>query len=107
VRAVTGKAEEAKVDCDRALDLDPAHVEAQGWRTLVHLQLGRVEEAERDISAIVGDYPNDPALRYLWAMVLEAKGQKSEADGQFQVARELDADEFVKLDRLYGRFRPR
>ncbi|HYD05208.1 MAG TPA: tetratricopeptide repeat protein [Reyranella sp.] len=107
VRAVTGKPREAKVDCDKALDLDPAHVEAQGWRTLVNLQLGRIDDAERDITGIVGDYPNDPALRYLWAMVLEAKGHKSEAEGQFQVARELDADEFTKLDKLYGRFRKR
>jgi hypothetical protein len=40
-------------------------------------------------------------------MVLEAKGQKAEAEGQFQQARELDAAEFAKLDKLYGRFRRR
>ena len=107
VAAVTGKPQAAKVDCDKALDLDPQHLEARGWRTLVHLQLGKIDDAEWDIVSIVGDYPNDPALRYLWAMVLEAKGEKTEAEGQFQVARELDAPEFAKLDKLYGRFRRR
>jgi tetratricopeptide (TPR) repeat protein len=107
VRAVTGKAQEAKPDCDKAVDLDPQHVEARAWRTLVHLQLGKVADAELDIAGIVGDIPNDPALRYLWAMVLEAKGEKTEAEGQFQVARELDAEEFARLDKLYGRFRMR
>jgi tetratricopeptide (TPR) repeat protein len=107
VRVMTGKPQEAKVDCDKAIDLDPQHVEAQAWRTLVHLQLGRIDSAETDIVGIVGDYPNDPSLRYLWAMVLEAKGHKTEAEGQFQVARELDAAEFAKLDKLYGRFRRR
>jgi tetratricopeptide (TPR) repeat protein len=107
VRAVAGEADKAKVDCDKAIDLDPQHVEAQAWRTLVHVQLGRIDEGERDIAGIVGDYPSDPSLRYLWAMVLEAKGQKTEAEGQFQLARELDAQEFAKLDKLYGRFRRR
>jgi tetratricopeptide (TPR) repeat protein len=107
VHAITGKTEEAKADCDKALDLDPQHVEAQAWRTLVNLQLGKVDDAERDIAGIVGDDPNDPSLRYLWAMVLEAKGQKEEAEGQFQAARELDAEEFARLDKLYGRFRRR
>lgn len=107
VRAVVGKAQDAKVDCDKALDLDPAHVEARAWRTLVRLQLGKIDDAELDITAIVGDQPNDPALRYLWAMVLEAKGEKAEAEGQFQVARELDAEAFAKMDKLYGRFRRR
>lgn len=107
VHAVTGKPQEAKADCDKALDLDPGNVEGQAWRTLINLQLGRIDDAERDISGVVGDYPSDPSLRYLWGMVLEAKGQKSEAEGQFQVARELDAEEFAKLDKLYGRFRRR
>lgn len=107
VYAITGKPEQAKTDCDKALEFDPQHVEAQAWRTLVHLQLGKIDDAERDIAGIVGDYPNDPSLRYLQAMVLEAKGQKADAEGQFQAARELDAEEFARLDKLYGRFRRR
>jgi tetratricopeptide (TPR) repeat protein len=107
VYALTGKPGEAKADCDKALDLDPQHVEAQAWRTLVNLQLGQADDAERDIVGIVGDSPSDPSLRYLWAMVLEAKGQQADAEGQFQVARELDAEEFARLDKLYGRFRRR
>jgi tetratricopeptide (TPR) repeat protein len=107
VFALTGKAQEAKADCDKALDLDPQHVEAQAWRTLVNLQLGKVDDAERDIVGIVGDSPSDPSLRYLWAMVLEAKGRPADAEGQFQAARELDAEEFARLEKLYGRFRRR
>ena len=106
-RAIAGKAQEAKPDCDKAIDIDPVHTEGRAWRTLVHLQLGKIEAAEWDIVSIVGDHPDDPSLRYLWAMVLEAKGEKAEAEGQFQVARDLDAEAFAKLDKLYGRFRRR
>jgi tetratricopeptide (TPR) repeat protein len=107
VRAIAGQPEEAKPDCDRAVDLDSQHVEARAWRTLVHLQLGKLADAEADITGIVGDNPDDPGLRYLWAMVLEAKGDKIGAEAQFQAARELDAEEFARLDKLYGRFRRR
>jgi tetratricopeptide (TPR) repeat protein len=107
VRAITGKAAEAKPDCDKAVDLDPGHVEARAWRTLVHLQLGKIAEAESDLIVIYGDNASDPSVRYLWAMVLEAKGEKAEAEGQFQWARELDREEFARLDKLYSRFRKR
>jgi tetratricopeptide (TPR) repeat protein len=107
VRAITAKAEEAKPDCDKAVDLDSQHVEARAWRTLVNLQLGKLADAEADIVGIVGDNPDDLGLRYLWAMVLEARGDKAEAESQFQAARELDGEEFARLDKLYGRFRRR
>jgi len=107
VYAMTGKAAEAKADCDKAIELDPMFVEAMAWRALALLQLGDIDAAEFDIVRAVPDQPKDPALRYVFAMVLEAKGDKKGAEEQFQVARELDAEEFARLDKLYGRFRKR
>jgi hypothetical protein len=63
--------------------------------------------ANRDIDAIIRDYPTNTSLHYLRAMVLEAKGQKIEAEAQSRVTRELDAEEFATLEKLYGRFRKR
>ena len=40
-------------------------------------------------------------------MVLEAKGEKIEAEAQFQATRELNAEDFARLDKVYGRFRRR
>jgi hypothetical protein len=40
-------------------------------------------------------------------MVLEAKGEKIEAEAQFQATRQLDAETFARLDKIYGRFRRR
>lgn len=107
VYAMTGKPKEAKADCDKALDLDPVYMEAMAWRALVNLQLGDIDAAEFDIIRAVPDQPKDPALRYVFALVLDAKGDKKGAEEQFQIARELDAEEFARLDKLYGRFRKR
>lgn len=104
-RALLGQAREAKADCDKALALDPMFMEAMAWRALVLLQLGDIDAAEFDIIRVVPDQPKDPSLRYVFGMVLEAKGAEKEAAEQFQVARELDPEEFARLDKLYGRFR--
>jgi len=105
VHAMTGKPQRAKVDCDKALDLDPANGPALAWRTLVHLQLGNLGAADQDISTVIREYPRDASLQYLRAMVLEAKGEKIEAEAQFRATRELDAEDFSRLDQIYGRFR--
>ena len=40
-------------------------------------------------------------------MPLEAKGQKIAAEAQLKATRGLDAEEFARLDKIYGRFRRR
>ena len=107
VHAMTGRLPEAKADCDKALELDPVYLEAMAWRALVSLQLADIDGAESDIVRAVGDEPKDPSLRYVYAMVLEAKGDKTGAEEQFHLARELDGEEFARLEKLYGRFRKR
>ena len=47
----------------------------------------------------------DTRVRPRAAMVTEARGQKTEAEAQFRATRKLDAEEFARLDRIYGRFR--
>ena len=107
VRVVTGRPEEAKVDCDKAIDLDRRNGPALAWRTLVHLQLGNLSAADQDIRTVIREDPTDPSLNYLRAMVLEAQGEKIEAEAQFQATRQLDAEAFARLDKIYGRFRRR
>jgi tetratricopeptide (TPR) repeat protein len=107
VRVMTGKPKEAKVDCDKAIDLDSWHGPAHAWRALAHLQLGNLSAADQDVTRIMHEYPNDPSVRYLQGIVLEAKGEKIEAERQFGAARELSAEDFARLDRIYGRFRKR
>jgi tetratricopeptide (TPR) repeat protein len=107
VNVMTGKPKEAKVDCDKAIDLEPQHGPAHAWRTLANLQLGNLGAADQDIAAIAHEYSSDPSVHYLQGIVLEAKGEKTEAEAQYRMARELNAEDFARLDRIYGRFRPR
>lgn len=107
VRVMMDNPKEAMVDCDKAIDLDWLHGPAHAWRALAHLQLGNLGAADQDVTAVAHEYPSDLSVRYLRAIVLEAKGEKTEATAQFQVARELNAEDFARLDRIYGRFRKR
>jgi tetratricopeptide (TPR) repeat protein len=105
LRTMTGRLQEAKVDCDKAIDLDYLNGPALAWRSLVYLQLGKLGAADQDIVTVIREYPSDPSLHYLRAMVLRAQGEKIEAEAQFQAARKLDAEDFARLDKIYGRFR--
>jgi tetratricopeptide (TPR) repeat protein len=107
VRVMTGQPKDAKADCDKALDLDPQYGPALAWRTLAHLQLGNLGAADQDVTVIAHEYPSDPSVRYLQGIVLEAKGEKTEAEAQYRAARELNVEDFARLDRIYGRFRRR
>jgi tetratricopeptide (TPR) repeat protein len=107
VRIMMGMPKAAKIDCDKAIDLDMLHGPALAWRTLAYLQLGNLSAADQDVIAVEHEYPTDPSVRYLHGMVLEAKGEKTEAEIQYRAARELNAEDFARLDRIYGRFRRR
>lgn len=57
VRFLSGQHEQALVDLDKALSLQPLHIAAQAGRALTLMNLGRIEEARAQMLIAVGNNP--------------------------------------------------
>ena len=69
----------AQASYDRALTLAPAHQEALLSRAGLFLDLGKVDEAAKDLRALQALRPKDPRATYLRAQVLDRQGDASGA----------------------------
>jgi len=82
--ARTGQPDRALAPLDRALNLQPGHVNALINRGLVHFTLGRLDAAERDYSELGKAAPNLPAGHFGLAEIALKRNQPAEACRHFE-----------------------
>ncbi|HYN03933.1 MAG TPA: tetratricopeptide repeat protein, partial [Vicinamibacteria bacterium] len=80
----TGKAEEALVDLQRALDRDPRGAEAYRETGRAHQSLGRTKEAEESFRRAAELRPSDWAVHNYLGAVYVGSGHLAEAEGEFR-----------------------
>lgn len=114
VNVYAGNPEQAVIDCDRALDLDPRHGPAWTVRGWARLTLGDLDGAELDLRR--GERLSDDPT---WAMiglgrVYELRGERDEARSFYRAGLELGGERLVapvdhtvdlrrRIERLEGR----
>lgn len=86
--AAAGRRDEAMAAFDRALELVPVTAAYLGRADLL-IEQGRLEEARRDLQAVVRVYPARVDARERLASVLQRGGRLEEAEGVLREGREL------------------
>lgn len=90
LRARGDQLEGARADCDRALEIDPAHASAFGNRGLVGLRQGRHQEAWNDFNTALRVGGSDEWVAWrLFGRGIAAWGRGSTAEGRQDVERAL------------------
>jgi tetratricopeptide (TPR) repeat protein len=87
---VHGQNEQALERCDRALESDPAYLNALWKRGQLHAAQGDWESALADYTAAIQVDPSWPWVYYLRALALAELGQTDEAQADLARALELD-----------------
>jgi len=87
--------------CDAALEKDPRHIEARGWRAFAALVSGDVERAERLAKDVLARVPLLAEAIYVEAAILRAKGDRARSEARLAEAEFVSVDwqraEFQKL----------
>lgn len=83
--------EKAQAYLDRAIRLDPSHVEAVVVRARIAMEDGNLELAGRTLMRALDQRPNSAALRETYAAVLYFQGSHDESLEQLVVAERLGA----------------
>ena len=99
---VQGDLKGALAGYERALRLDANHVESRVARAGIHIDLGRLEDAKKDIAALRANSPGEPRGAYLQALL-------AEKDNDTSAAREALRDVVGLLDPVpieFIRYRP-
>ena len=77
---------------DKALALEPRHVDARIARAALLVDLNRDDDAARDIAYLATNAPGEPRAAYLRALVASRKGDgKAVADSLNEVVKLIDA----------------
>lgn len=90
----------AVADCQRALRIDPGHVQSQILLAAAHLSQGSVEQAEDVLSRLLASNPNHSAGRKLLAQVYLGRNQPERAQRLLSAAAGEGAD--PEIDWLMG-----
>lgn len=97
-----GRAADALVHLRRVIDLEPADMAARALLVMTLLDLKRVEEARRDVEAMLKARPTDVMARDLRAEVEMAGGS---VDAALDVWRQLQAENPTLTKPLWGQWR--
>ena len=81
-----GRTGEARATLDLLVRAAPRFVEAWYQFGVVLIALGRNEEADRALGTTMQLRPDEPAMRIVWAEVLEKLGGRDEAAEQRRIA---------------------
>jgi tetratricopeptide (TPR) repeat protein len=90
ILAWQGQLDEALDDLDRAVELDPADVEALAMRVFAHLELDDLESAEADLAQAQENEPGSPSTLWADALVHHYKYENDSAHALLDVAIEMD-----------------
>ena len=88
--SVTGRLNEAVKEYERALTLDPMHVDARGNLAIVLARQGRLDSAVRELTTLVERDPENASARTNLGLVLLQQGHADQARPQLEEALRLD-----------------
>lgn len=88
----------AVAECQRALRIEPQHMQSQLLLASAHLAQGSLEQAQDVLTRLIASKPDTPAARKLLAQVYLARNKPAEAQRVLAEGGEADAD----TDRLMG-----
>jgi tetratricopeptide (TPR) repeat protein len=90
--AAGGDLDVALADCNRALELRPAHADTHEYRGRVHLTAGRTAEALADFEMALSLDPELASARYGRGLARVASGQTADGSADMEAARAMDAE---------------
>jgi tetratricopeptide (TPR) repeat protein len=88
--SVTGRLDEAVKQYERALTLDPMHVDARGNLAIVLARQGRLDRAVRELTTLVERDPENASARTNLGLLLIQQGRAEQARPQLVEALRLD-----------------
>lgn len=89
---VRGQLRAALESYDKALERDPAHIDARVARAAINLDLGRQDEARKDLDVLKERAKREPRSAYLRAVLAGSLGRDAEArEALVEVAALVDA----------------
>lgn len=86
-----GHRAEARQAAERAVELDPNHIEGRGWLGKLDLESGNFQAAAANLERVVAKYPAEFAPRFKLAQAYQRLKRKPEAEAQLAKAKELQA----------------
>jgi tetratricopeptide (TPR) repeat protein len=97
-----GRSADALVHLRRVIDLEPSDLAARALVVISLLELKRLDEARRDVDALLKSRPNDPMVRDLRAEVEFAAGNY---DGALLLWRQLQTENPSATKPLWGQWK--
>jgi len=89
VTHVSGDLQATLLAYDRAIKAQSGHVEARVARAGLLLDLGRVSDAEADVTELRRIAPGEPRAAYLQALLAERSGKQADAQAALKVVTDL------------------
>ena len=87
---ISGESEQAMNQLQRALDLDPAHVQARMLVSLVYLKKNKADDAITEVRKVLATDPQNAAAHSILGSAFFAKGMSAEGIAELNRALELD-----------------
>jgi len=84
-----GRIDEGIVHCKRALEIDPAFIDAHNNLAFAYLQQGRMEEAAGELRAILAKHPDFVEAHANLGLILSRTGHLPEAVSEYEAALRL------------------
>lgn len=72
-----------------AIDIIPKQIQVRMYRAAANLDMGRLDDALKDVDFVLGEVDYEPQALYMKAQILARKGQKDEAQKYMQKAGDL------------------
>lgn len=86
-----GNRDAARRAAERAIELEPDHVEGQGWLGTLDLESGKYASAAGHLEKVVKHYPAEFAPRFKLSQAYQRLGRKSEAEENLALAKKYQA----------------
>ena len=100
VHAASGGVAEAERLLRRALEVDPANLNAYSQLARLYYRQGRLQDASREFEALAERSPTPAAAITMVGVLLQAQGRSVEARERFERAVELDPEAAVAANNL-------
>jgi tetratricopeptide (TPR) repeat protein/mono/diheme cytochrome c family protein len=91
VRLLQGRRQDAMVEFDRAIGLDPLYANAHRARGIILYREGRLEDAARAYERAIQLAPDDVSAHHNFGVLLQAQGKLEDAITHYQDALRLDS----------------
>ena len=98
--AAAGALPEAEVAVKKAIELDPAYLEAYGLLGQLYVRQQKLSEARREYESVIKQRPSDITAHTMVGMLLQAENRQSEARQVYERVISLDGRAVVAANNL-------